>query len=509
MHRRNQTTIPPHASKKWVVFIACAIAVFMVDVDLTAVNLVLTNMASELHAPLSTMQWVIDGYMIAAAGLMAFGGRLADTLGSRRVFLSGLLAFALASAAVGFSMDVNQIIIARIIQGACIAFTFSISLVVIRAAFPANKQGFVIGLMVAIAGLSQAIGPTFGATILTYLGWRYIFLINIPLSAIALIMGYLTIPKATANTHKKGSLNGPAVFLFCFSLLLLMTALNEAIHWGLLSLRFIGPIIVSIAALIWFIAIEERASDPILNLRLFKIANFSNLNVSRLGLSYIYFTLLLTVSLLLQNILNYSALNAGLFMLSLTLVIGVLSIPAGKMVDKLGVKKPFLTGLLFLVLGLLTLLLFYTHVSSALLGAALALIGVSFALTMPASGTATMMSVPPEQGGSAMGLYFTTSFIGGSVGIAISSFILQKVSSLKLNQLLSHTSYQLSTWQISHLKNAASGLHSIEKGRFPAEWISTLESTVHTAFLHGFLSVIGVSFIFAIIIWLYSTKLRF
>ena len=154
---------------KWWIFISLALSVMLVNVDLSAVNLAIPSITDDLNLTLNAAQWIINGYTIAAAALMAYAGRLCDMFGYRKIFLPGLLVFILTSIAVAFSMGAWSISLSRIFQGASIAFIFPIAGVIVRDVFPQNEQGFAIGLIVSIAGFSQALGPTFGGILISLL----------------------------------------------------------------------------------------------------------------------------------------------------------------------------------------------------------------------------------------------------------------------------------------------------------------------------------------------------
>ncbi|MFA5960833.1 MAG: MFS transporter [Tatlockia sp.] len=444
-------------SQKWWVFLATALAIVMVDIDITAVNLALTTIEQDLDISMSTVQWIVDGYMIAAASLMAFSGKLSDLVGYKEVFLFGLAFFMLASLMVGIAYAPWTLIIGRILQGSCIAFTFPISMVILRSVFPKNQQGFVVGLMVAIAGLAQALGPTFGGIVIQFLNWRYIFYINIPLSLLALVISYFAIPKSTVIAQKIPKKMW-AVTLFISGLLMVMTALNEISRWGVGSFTFLSMLLIGMILIGIFSALELQEARPLLDLHLLFQRNFGFLNVLRITLNFVYFTLLFTLSLLLQNIMGYSALQAGFILLCLTLVFGVISIPAGKLVDKIGVKKPLEWGMLLLALSCFLFASVSISLSFTLIVIALILAGIAVGLSIPASGTAVLFTAPHDKLGAAMGLFFTTSFIGSSLGVAISGLMLQILSKNKLHLLLEKNQIVLSSIPLEKLQAMASGL---------------------------------------------------
>lgn len=474
-------------NQKWWVFFATALAIIMVDIDITAVNLALTTIEQDLDISMSTVQWIIDGYMIAAAALMAFSGKISDILGHKRVFLFGLAFFMLASLIVGVAYAPSTLILGRILQGSCIAFTFPISMVILRSVFPKDQQGFAIGLMVAIAGFAQALGPTFGGIVIEFFNWRYIFYINVPLSLLAFIIAYVAVPHSPQITQKTPK-NMSAVIIFITGLLMIMTALNEIGRWGADSVTFLSVLFIGIGLTTLFTIIEYRAPDPILDLHLLAKRNFGLLNLLRIFLNFVYFALLFTLSLFLQNIMGYSAIQAGFILLCLTLVFGVVSIPAGKLVDKIGVKKPCEWGMLLLALSCLLFSAVYIVLSPALVIIALILAGVAIGLSIPASGTAVLFTAPLDKLGAAMGLFFTTSFIGSSLGVAISGLMLQMLAKNKLHLLLEKSQILLSTIQYDKLQDMASGASSIDSrsGLFDLTIINQLHPMITEAFTFSF-----------------------
>jgi DHA2 family multidrug resistance protein len=484
---------------KWWVFFATVLAIVMVDIDITAVNLAISTIDKDLHLGLSTAQWVIDGYMISAGALMAFGGRLSDAVGCKRMFLFGLCLFIISSLLVGLANSASVLIFGRILQGASVAFTFPISMVMVRVVFPVEQQGFAVGLIMAIAGFAQALGPTFGGFMIEYFNWRYIFLINIPLSIISIIATYLAVPedKQEKITIPK---NFSLVSLFVMGLLMFMTAINELPHWGVTSSLFAVLLIGGMLVVGIFIYIEFRVSEPILDLRLLLQRDFALLNIVKIIINFIYFSLLFILSLFLQNIIGYSALYAGYLLLFLTLAYGILSVPAGKLVDKIGIVIPLSVGMGLLAMSTFMFAMLYFYYSLYLVIIALLLAGISIGLTIPASGTAVIFSVAREKLGSAMGIFFTTGFIAGSLGVGISGLLLNVLSKYKLNTLLIQDNITLSNIQLNQLQLWASGISHIELAQF--------QGLISHSFLFSFSIIMFIYTLLAIIACYISRSLR-
>jgi MFS family permease len=165
------------ANRKWWIFFATSLVLVMTNIDYTAVNLALAPIANDLHANLSTLQWIINGYSSAAAACAVIGGRLGDTYGYRKVFIAGVIIFTVASVLIGFATNAWSIILLRILQGAGGATCWPLCVVIISNVFPKDRQGYAIGKAMAIATIALAVGPTFGGVLLHFLNWRWIFFI--------------------------------------------------------------------------------------------------------------------------------------------------------------------------------------------------------------------------------------------------------------------------------------------------------------------------------------------
>lgn len=404
--------------QKWLIFIALACAAVMVDVDMTAINLAVHTIANSLSMSVATAKWVVDGYTIAAACLMAFGGSCADNIGDKKVFQTGLVAFMLASLAVGLSQGPVSIIVSRIIQGGCIAFTFPVAMTIAQRVFPQEQQGMAIGLLISIAGVSQALGPTIGGAIIHLLSWRWIFLLNIPVAVLSLVIMVTCLPAPQAKERQpiKISLLVPLIV----GLFALITAFNEFRQLGgITSLSFLGLIVLAIISLSLFAYRELNHKTPILDLRILASPAVNLVMMMRLLINFTYFGWLFLLGILLQQTLGYSAFLAGVIMMSLTLVIAVLSGPVGKMIDKIGSYKVAGLGLVLALIANVMLGMFVFFHPTWYLCLSLLVAGLAAALLIPSNATACMGALPPEKAGAGMGMLFTAGFIGSALGVAI------------------------------------------------------------------------------------------
>lgn len=475
--------------KKWLLFYALTLSIVVVDLDMTAVNLALATIANELHLSLSTAQWVIDGYTIAAAALAALGGRLGEIYGARRTLMVTLVFFAIASLGVGLSQDALVIIIGRILQGCCTAIIMPVAVVAARSVFPMNKQGFIIGMMVSVASLAQALGPTFGGLMIEYFDWRWIFLINVPLSAVIMFaVFYLPKKEQSDDKHK---ISSKAVGYLVGGLFLVMLALNEVARWGLSSWQFWSSLIIGASLLILFVRFELREDDPLLELKLLINKVCAALNVIRILLFFVYFTYLFTLSLYLQNVLDYTAMDAGMTLLFMTLVFGVFSVPCGRAIDKFGYHKPLLISIILLFATSMMMAQFSEDTSIYYLATTLVLAGIAIASLVPSTTVGCLQETPAHKNGATTGILITSGFIGISLGVAISGSLLSILNLNKAKQLLTGRNLQLTLEQKQSIQGLVTGTKPVAKGleNFPADITSQALDVVHHSFSFGFTRV--------------------
>lgn len=478
--------------QKSMIFISLSLAIMMVDLDITAVNLAITNIANDLLISMSTAQWIIDGYMIAAASLTALGGRLCDIYGSRRIFIFGLSLFTLTSLAVGLSFNGWTLLISRVLQGACIAFTFPVAMVIVREVFSKKIQGTMMGALIAIAGLSQALGPTIGGLIVHLLSWRWIFLLDVPLSLFALWIALAYLP-AKQNVPRGAELvDWKSASLLSIGLLAIMTALNQMQSLGYTSMVFIGLLIAGFFVLLLFIHNEYRTERPLLALHLLMNKNFLIINTVRTLFNFIYFAMLFMLGLLLQNSFNYSSLEAGYILLVMTLTFGVLSLFSGRLIDKIGVKIPLVLG--FLLLMISNGLFVFVESSSGLLfiSSALFISGLAVALLLPAMGVAVLFTIDSGNNGAAMGVFTTNAFIGGALGVASAGFVLSYAGNKALQTLMGQSTV-LTGINPHDLAGVSSGLLPISRlASLPVNVLERVTEVAHASFLSGFALMMGI-----------------
>src|SRR5215213_8529431 len=306
-------------NKKWWTLGAVAVGLFMIMLDNTVVNVALPSIQRDLGADLSSLEWIVTGYALTFAALMLTGGKLADAYGRRLMFVLGIAVFTLSSLACGLATSEEMLIGARIVQGAGAALMNPATLSIIAATFPPKERGMAIGIWAGVAALALAIGPLVGGLLTEHLDWSWIFFVNVPVGAVAIAASYLLITESKDETHE--SLDLPGLATSALGLFALTYGLIEANGYGWTSPRIIGSFVIAAVSLVAFVQLERRQRAPMLDLSLFRSGTYAGANVAMLLVALAMFGVFFFVSLYMQNILGYSAVQAGAAFLPMTLMV--------------------------------------------------------------------------------------------------------------------------------------------------------------------------------------------
>jgi EmrB/QacA subfamily drug resistance transporter len=403
--------------RKWWTLGAVSLGLFMIMLDNTVVNVALPAIQEELDTGLSELQWIVTGYALTFAALMLIGGKLADAYGRRLIFVIGILIFTAASLWCGLADSGNMLIAARVLQGAGAALMNPATLSIIAATFPPKERGMAIGIWAGTAALALAIGPLLGGLLTEHLSWHWIFFVNIPVGAIAIAASFLFIKESRDETHV--SLDLPGLGSSALGLFALTYGLIEANAYGWTSARIVGSFVVAAVALASFVQIERRRRSPMLDLTLFRSGTYAGANVAMLLVALAMFGIFFFVSLYMQNVLGYSAVQAGAAFLPMTVLIILVAPFAGKASDKYGSRWLMTIGMVLLGVQLLYLsqmgadATFWNLLPGFIVG------GFGMAMTMTPTAAAATRAVPVEKSGVGSAVLNAMRQVGGSVGIAL------------------------------------------------------------------------------------------
>jgi DHA2 family methylenomycin A resistance protein-like MFS transporter len=390
---------------------------FMVILDATVVNVALPALGRGLHTGVSGLQWIVDAYTLVLAALLLAGGSLADRLGGRRVLQAGLALFSGASAACGLAPGVWFLVGARAVQGLGAALVVPASLALIRAAFSDSRaRAHAFGVWAAVAGVAAASGPIVGGALVSAVGWRAVFLVNLPVGAAAMALTAIAVP---APPPRPARLDPAGQLLAIATLVLLTLALIDAGSLGWSAGRVLALFAAAVVALALFLGQERHTGAPMLPLWLFARGQLSAGTAVGFLINLGFYGELFVLSLYFQGARGYSAFHTGLAFLPLAATTSVSSALSGRVFARAGVRLAMLLGLLTGAGGLLLLALASLRTPYWLLVAPLALTGFGMAFTMPAATAAVVEAAPAERAGLAAGVVNAARQTGGTIGVAL------------------------------------------------------------------------------------------
>ena len=404
-------------TRKWFTLAAVSFGLFMIMLDNTVVNVALPAIQRDLGADLSSLQWIVAGYALTFAALMLIGGKVADAYGRRLIFVIGIGVFTSASLWCGLAGSENELITARVLQGAGAALMNPATLSIIAATFPPRERGTAIGIWAGVSALALAIGPLLGGLITEHLDWSWIFFINIPVGIVAIAASFLFIDESRDETHVR--LDLPGLATSAVGLFTLTYALIEANTHGWTSPRILGAFAVAGASILAFILLERYQRAPMLPLELFRSRTYAGANLVMLLVALAMFGVFFFLSLYMQNVLGYSAVQTGAAFLPMTVLIILIAPVAGRASDRFGSRGLLTAGMVLIVVQLLYFSRLGVNASFWDLLPAFLVGGVGMALTMTPSAAAATRSVPVDKAGVGAAVLNASRQIGGSLGIAL------------------------------------------------------------------------------------------
>ncbi len=330
-----------------------AMTQFIIVVDASIVNVALPTIGTDLRFSQDNLSWVINAYTLTFGGFLLLGGRLADLLGRRRLFITGLILFSLASLAGGLATSDIQLIIARAFQGLGAALVSPAALSIVTTTFKEGaERNKALGVWGAVAGAGGAAGVLLGGMLTEYLGWEWVLWVNVPIGLAAAFLAPRLLPESRDEVDDR-SFDIPGALAVTAGLALLVYTIVDAERAGWASAQTIIGIVGALALIGAFIFIETRARKPLMPLSTFRLRTLRGANVVGLLIGMSLFSMFFFISLYLQQVLGYSALKAGLAYLPLSIVIILSAGAASQLVTRLGFKPTLMAGLLLVATGLL------------------------------------------------------------------------------------------------------------------------------------------------------------
>ncbi|MGI9081539.1 MAG: MFS transporter [Thermoleophilaceae bacterium] len=492
--------------RKWWTLITVNVAVFMLLLDITVVNVALPAIQEDLGASFTDLQWVVDAYALALAALVLTAGSLADRLGRRRIFTWGLVIFTVASVLCGLAGNPTFLNLARALQGVGGAAMFGVSLALIAQEFPSGKErGTAVGLYGATIGAAVAIGPLVGGALTDTLGWESIFFLNLPIGIIAIGATLLYVAESRDPGATRVDWAGLVTFSAALFMLVLALLRGNAEGWG-------SPLIVGLFAgatvlMALFLAIEGRVREPMLPLGLFKIRSFTGVQLAAFAISGSQFALFLYITLYLQNILGHTPFEAGIRYLPITVASFIFAPIAGALLAKVQARVLLSAGLMACGLGLVLLSGLDQGSEWTALLAGFLVGGAGIGLVNPVVADVALSTVPDEQSGMATGINDTFRQVGVAVGIAAWGAVFLARGGSKVQELAAGTPAAAGDRPRQLIEATSTGNLDQALAGVPGPARETVADAAREGFLSGFNEILllggGLSFLGALLaLWL-------
>lgn len=441
----SMTMVLTQQKQKLLLIIAMGLALGISFVDQTAVPIALPSMQRSFHASGTMLQWIVNAYLLALASLVVFGGKVGDMLGQRKVFLSGLSLFMLASICCALAPGALWIIFARAIQGIGGAFMIPQVAPMLLGPFAANERGRAIGTYVSLAAIFLALGPLLGGMFSQYFSWHWIFWINLPLAIVCAILTIITVPK---KLHQEiaSKLDIAGLIFLVIAMSSLVFALMEAANYGWTSAFILSCFVIAIIALTLFLIVENKTAAPLVELKVFRNVEFSAgwvvlLIMQGCGTIGVFWTIYF------QDVIGLKPAFAGLIGIAPILPLIFMGRVNGLFIDKKGPRLVTSIGSILLILSASWSAIFIWHENYWLLLVGLLLYGFGVPMIISSTMTMTLSAVPVHQRGSASGLMNGARQLGAALGLAVFGSIISNINHLKLSAFL-----QTQTAIFQHLK---------------------------------------------------------
>ncbi len=426
-----QSVAPPADTGRnpWLAVIVTTLVFFLVVIDVSAINVAFPSIRDDFGVPESTLGWIISGYNIAVASLLLVAGRYADSLGRKRLFIPGVAVFALGSMLSALAPNASFLIAARVVQGVGGAIIAPTAIAVVLPAFPANKRSTVIGLTGATGALGAVVGPALGAFLTDAWSWRGIFWINVPISALVLVLAPRLLDESK-NPNATGKVDLVGVPIGTLGVGLVMFAIVRAESWGLVDARVLTTFSVGLVMIPILIRRSRTHPEPLLELELFRLRSFSSTNAALALYSMAFTSGFLANSLLLQELWGESLRTTGLALVPSPLLAAAVSPFAGRFADRVGHRWILSIGSAACGIGFLSYVVTLDETPStwSMFVPISILVGFGVGATIATWASAGLADVSPDQFGTANATVRTTQQVFYALGISVIVALLADVS---------------------------------------------------------------------------------
>lgn len=477
-------------SRPWLLA-ATILGSSMAFIDSTAVNVALPALQqSSLHATVVDVQWVIEAYGLFLSALILLGGALGDSYGRRAMFLLGVAAFGVASAACGFSSSIKSLLVWRSVQGVAAAFLVPGSLSIISSSFDTDSRGKAIGTWAGFTTITTALGPVLGGWLVEHASWHWVFFINVPLAVLVILISLRHVPES--RDPSGGSVDWLGATVVTLGSGALVYGFLESAILGWTDARVIGSLIFGCVSLVVFLLVEKAVSSPMVPLKLFQSASFSGANLLTLGLYGAFGIFFFLYPMNLIQIQKYSATATGAAALPMILLVFLLSRWSGGLITRYGPRIPLVAGPLVAAAG-------FVLFAAPDVGAdywrtffpAFVVLGLGMAVTVAPLTTVVMNSVDQERAGTASGINNAVARMAGVLAVAVLGAVMVAAFAHSLRIRLGGLNLRA---DVAHelLKNAARLGDLDAPSSVDAKTAATIRTAVAQAFIFGFRQIMFI-----------------
>jgi EmrB/QacA subfamily drug resistance transporter len=447
---------PPRRVNPWLVLVIACMAQFMVVLDATVVNIALPSVQRGLHFSATNLQWIVNGYTLIFGGFLLLGGRAADLLGRKRLFVAGVILFSAASLLNGLAQTSGELIVGRGLQGLGGALVSPAALSIVTTTFTDGEQRTkALGVWSAIAAGGAAVGLLMGGVLTDIASWRWVFFVNVPVGIVTIALAVRFVAESRVEmAHRAFDLLGAVAVTGGLVVLVYVIVKAQTYGWG--SARTVGLGAVAVAMLAAFLAIERRSAAPLMRLSIFRIRALAVADAVLLLVASGMFGMFFFASLYVQEILGYSPLKAGLAFLPVSVGIIVGAAIAQQLIKRVGVRVVSIGGITLASAGMLVLTQLPVHGSYGNLLVGLIPMSIGMGLTFVPITLLGTSGVTGQDAGLASGLFNTAQQVGGSLGLAILSTLAasQTTSVLHGSSLAAAQAARLSGYHVAFLAAA-------------------------------------------------------
>jgi EmrB/QacA subfamily drug resistance transporter len=444
------------ANRRWWVLATMTGSLSMILIDQTVVAVALPTLQADLHVTTVGLQWVVNAYLLALAAFVAVGGRIGDLLGDDRAFRLGTAIFVSASAACGFAESESWIVAARAVQGLGAALLTPATGALVANAFAAGERGRAMGIYAGVSMVFLALGPLIGGLLCDLVSWRAVFFVNLPVGIALWLAARVTLPR---SQPQPGRVDWGGIPLIVLSLTCLVLGLMQSRAWGWDSPATIGLLVAAAILLPATVAWELRQREPLVDLRLFGSANFTADGIVLAAVQFAMTGVAVLGAVWVQDVLGFTAIEAGLSLLPLTLPLLVIAPRAGAIYDRIGPRGPVTLGCALAALALVWVAATLDHRDYAWLVPGYVAMGIGLGVMMTPANTDAMNAVAPAMRAQASAVLQTIRQVGATLGVAVMGTVVAHGQSRRIGELFEHR-YGIPPRDVQQIEHTMNGIQA-------------------------------------------------